>query len=343
MLSETSDAFSLSGQDNGCNAPADLGITEPEYLSECSPRDKPWDKHRSEADLVTNIYLDARESRWLRRLGERMDQCAQVLEYGFAEEKGGSGVLTLKLRNAYFCRVRHCPVCQWRRSLMWMARFYAALPRLLEQHPKTVFVFLVLTVRNVPIVELRDTIQKMGKAWGRLTKRKEFGAVLGWIRTVEVTRGKDGSSHPHFNALLAVHEEYFRHRRGFVTHPGWISMWRDALRVDYDPSVRVRRARLSSKGRGGRAVTDAAKEVLKYSVKPEHMTADRDWFLELTRQSHKLRFIASGGILKDVLKEDDEKNDDLLVLGNGETEDGPRLRFDWWRPVSRYKRRGSTQ
>ncbi|WP_170869787.1 protein rep, partial [Shigella sonnei] len=25
----------------------------------------------------------------------------------------------LRLREAHFCRVRHCPVCQWRRSLMW--------------------------------------------------------------------------------------------------------------------------------------------------------------------------------------------------------------------------------
>jgi hypothetical protein len=68
------------------------------------------------------------------------------------------------------------------------------------------------------------------------------------------------------------------------------------------------------------------------------MTADRNWFLELTRQLHKLRFIASGGALKDVLRERDETNDDLLVLGDGETDDGARLYFGWERPVRRYKR-----
>jgi len=63
----------------------------------------------------------------------------------------------------------------------------------------------------------------------------------------------------------------------------------------------------------------------------------------LTRQLHKLRFIASGGILKDVLRENDESNDDLLVLGEGETPEGSRLYFDWRRPVRRYKRRPATE
>ena len=87
------------------------------------------------------------------------------------------------------------------------------------------------------------------------------------------------------------------------------------------------------------ALIDAARETLKYAVKPADMAASPEWFLELTRQLHKLRFIASGGILKGVLREDDETNDDLLLLGDGETDEGPTLYFDWWRPVRRYKRR----
>jgi hypothetical protein len=84
---------------------------------------------------------------------------------------------------------------------------------------------------------------------------------------------------------------------------------------------------------------EAARETLKYSVKPSDMTIDPKWFLELTRQLHKLRFIASGGALKDMLRERDEANEDLLVLGDGETDDSAKLYFDWRRPVRRYKRR----
>ncbi|MDI4746156.1 protein rep, partial [Salmonella enterica subsp. enterica serovar Kentucky] len=34
--------------------------------------------------------------------------------------------------------------------------------------------------------------------------RKEFKPVQGWIRTTEVTRGRDGSAHPHFHTLMMV-------------------------------------------------------------------------------------------------------------------------------------------
>jgi len=86
---------------------------------------------------------------------------------------------------------------------------------------------------------------------------------------------------------------------------------------------------------------DAARETLKYAVKPADVISDSTWLLELTLQLHKLRFIASGGVMKDILRENrEETNDDLLVLGDGQTEaDSPLIHFDWSRPVRRYKRR----
>ena len=43
---------------------------------------------------------------------------------------------------------------------------------------------------------------------------------------------------------------------------------------------------------------DAVSETLKYSQKPADMTEDPEWFLELTRQTFKRRFVATGGALK---------------------------------------------
>jgi plasmid rolling circle replication initiator protein Rep len=322
----------------------DPKATGPEYLSECSPKDRPWDRHRSQADDVAGIYLGERE---FSRLGERVQQCSSILGFAWSPEKGDSTVLTLKLRTARFCRVRLCPCCQWRRALMWMARFHQAHPEVLARCPGTRPVFLTLTRKNVPVGQLRVALRAMSKAWGRMRKRTEFAAVLGWIRTVEVTRGQDGSAHPHYHALLMVPGEYFRRSSGkYVDHVGWVKMWRESLQVDYDPSVHVvackpKHGVLMAGGEmlpAGAGWIEAARETLKYAVKPCDMTADRNWFLELTRQLHKLRFIASGGALKDVLRERDETNDDLLVLGDGETDDGARLYFGWERPVRRYKR-----
>ncbi|WP_186797822.1 protein rep, partial [Escherichia coli] len=68
--------------------------------------------------------------------------------------------------------------------------------------------------------------------------------------------------------------------------------------------------------------------------------ADPDWFLELTRQLHKRRFISTGGALKNVLQLDRETNEDLVVgddVGDG-TDDGKRTAFVWDSVKGRYKR-----
>ncbi|OOJ78322.1 replication protein, partial [Escherichia coli] len=60
-------------------------------------------------------------------------------------------------------------------------------------------------------------------------------------------------------------------------------------------------------------VRGAVAETLKYSTKPADMVADPEWFLELTRQTHKRRFVATGGALKDVLKLDQETDADMVI------------------------------
>ncbi len=92
---------------------------------------------------------------------------------------------------------------------MWQARFYQAMPRLAAEHPKARWIFLTLTVKNCQISELRDTLKHMNASWQRLKDRKEFKPVSGWIRSTEVTRGKDGTAHPHFHALLMVPPSWF--------------------------------------------------------------------------------------------------------------------------------------
>lgn len=214
--------------------------------------------------------------------------------------------------------------------MMWIARFIGALPKVMEKHPTARFVFLTLTQKNVPIGDLRSTLQGMNKAWDRLAKRKDFKVVLGWIRTTELTRGEDGSAHPHFHVLLMVPSNYFT--KNYIKQAEWTQMWREALRADYDPIIDVR----AVKG----DVIPAARETLKYSVKAADMKADPEWFLEMTRQLRRRRFIASGGLLKDMLRPEDETEEDLLLLGEGEKDEGePDVFFDWNRPEKHYKRR----
>ncbi|WP_257640988.1 protein rep, partial [Acetobacter okinawensis] len=180
-----------------------------------------WDDHRARAADVQAIYSELSE---FERLAERIGACSGVLRFGQIPDPE-TGEMRLRLREAQFCRVRHCPVCQWRRSLMWQARFFQALPDLVEAHKEARWLFLTLTVRNCPVEALRPVLRDMNTAWGRLVKRPEFQQVQGWIRTTEVTRGRDGSAHPHFHALLMVPPSYFQGKY-YVKQARWVELWR---------------------------------------------------------------------------------------------------------------------
>jgi hypothetical protein len=180
----------------------------------------------------------------------------------------------------------------------------------------------------------------MNKAWQRLIKRQEFGAVLGWVRTTEVTRGKDGSAHPHFHALLMVIPSYFQGKY-YVSQPRWVELWQGCAKLDYEPSVHVK----AVKELGGEQLAKAVCETLKYSVKPTDLVADKNWFLELTRQCFKLRFVATGGVLKGVFKSVDDADSDELLHVNDKPEDEQdeaskaRIAFGWHKEKGRYYHR----
>jgi len=307
------------------------------YLSEISPDDKPWDTHRAQSDEISRLYGLVGYDRYSQRVSE----CSQWLTY--ALKANDDGELRLKLRDAKFCRVRHCPVCQWRRSMMWRARFFKALPAVQEKYPTGRWLFLTLTVRNCAITDLRQTLQWMNAAWKRLTERKGFPA-LGFVKSVEVTRGKDGSAHPHFHCLLLVPAGYFK--RGYISQAKWTELWKSCLKADYDPVIDVRAVKATTPAlnatldTGNGALMKALCETLKYTVKESDLIADPDWLQELTRQLHKTRAIAIGGVLKEFLSEEDPED---LINGDVEeeekTEDEVNILFDWAEIIRRYKKR----
>ncbi|MFW8068101.1 protein rep, partial [Klebsiella pneumoniae] len=172
-----------------------------------------------------------------------------------------------------------------------------------------------------------------------------FRPVQGWIRTTEVTRGSDGSAHPHFHTLMMVPPSMFT--RDYVKHDRWVELWRECLRVNYDPNVDVRAVK-PRKPKDGESLASATAELvrgavaetLKYSTKPADMVADPEWFLELTKQTHKRRFVATGGALKDILKLDQETDADMVIgddIPEGD-DDGSRIAFEWKTESKKYRR-----
>jgi plasmid rolling circle replication initiator protein Rep len=314
-------------------------VNAEEYLSDVSPRHKPWDQHRGEADDVTSIFANSLHSSH-QRYAERVENCAQVV--GFAHDPLATKNKRLKLQTAWFCKVRHCPVCQWRRSLQWQAKVYRALPLLQRDYPDTRFLFMTLTIRNCEVKELRATLEVMAKGWKRLIQLREWPA-RGWLRAVEITRSQRyRTAHPHYHCLLMVPPAYFQ--GDYLKQEEWATLWQQCLRINYKPVVDIRAVKLALVPDTQRVnplpknMWAAVAEILKYAVKPSDMVRDHDWFLTLVDQVHHTRGVAIGGILKRYIKEREQK-DMKSEPGEESAEDTQeQLYFGWKQKVRKYRK-----
>ena len=293
-------------------------------LQDVSPHDKPWSKHRYESDQIQSHYEGVYE-----RYAERISQCSQLLDFRLVP---GEESYHLKLSSTRLCHVRTCQVCAWRRSLMYKARAFKALPAFIEDYPTTRYIFLTLTCRNCDIHDLRKSISHLNKSFARLTKLKLWPGI-GYLKTVEVTRGRDKvSAHPHLHVLVALRSSYYA--KHYLKKKRWMDLWQKSLRVDYRPILDVQTIKAEKSPLGLLA------ELIKYQTKPNDLIfADKEWFLEYTKQIHGTKAFALGGEFKKYFKEMGKEETDEEMIGNdgeGEVDEG-HLLFGWRRQQKKYK------
>lgn len=313
-------------------------------LKTYSKKDGKWDGKKLSAFHIEAVMAESVYPH-IQKQGARTGQCADGLHFGYVVDPE-TGELRLKLKTARFCHCRHCPICDWRRSLRAQAMFRNALPKLIEDNPRARWIFLTLTVENCPVTELRETIKDMNQAFMRMLKRKPFSFVKGWIKKVEVTQEQNRKdyAHPHFHVLLQVNESYFKNK-GYLTHEDWVRYWTEAMRSDVDLSVDVRAMR--KKFEANNVVTIELLKTFNYSVKTANIVENdftKHWFLEYMLQVHALKFLTSGGTLKNIFKnqkEEDEEDSDFINLDeNGDPvldeKTSPELYFFFKHSSKRY-------
>ena len=275
-------------------------------------KERPWALHRTEADYMAYAYDEIKPDK-----ASKIRGCATWVEFARAE-----GADSMQLHDANFCRIRLCPVCQWRRSLkIWSQT--SDLVAAAKNQGNYSWIMLTLTQRNVDGWELKYELDRLYKAWSDLTRRKQFkAAIKGWMRVLEVTHNtKLGSNafdtfHPHFHALLCVNASYF-HSRDYISQKEWASLWADCMGLDYTPSVDVHAIKGDTAG--------AIAEVSKYATKPDSVLTPEDWDLtvrtieQLDADLANRRLIAYGGILRKLhhdLHMDSIDDGDLIHTSN---------------------------
>lgn len=319
-------------------------------LAQSSSKDGVWDVRRNESDFCQAMFLESGAKDQIKR-GERMQACAGYLIYKILEGEKG---LEHKLRYAHFCHVRLCPICQWRKSLSWRARFYQAWPQIKKAHSTARYIHLVLTVPNCPIEKLNDQIKTMNAAWKKMIDRNTWPAI-GFLRSVEVTRGQDGNAHPHFHALLMVPGRYFK-TSAYMNIQDWRAYWASALGVPadslYPPHVSVcSKGMRKAQGAGVQNVKNnvddiaaAVCEVVKYAVKGQEIIKiaqtfeGREWFRILDKEILGTKAVVTGGIIKRCINSEEVDDSEMIATNLEPKQAIEDWRYDWFKKEKHYVR-----
>lgn len=278
-------------------------------------RKRPWKEHKMGSMQLAELFRAAEKyghSLPETRLRD-LEECADVL--WFLQDAEGKR----RLKSANFCRIRVCPMCNWRRSLKLFSQVSAITDAILVEK-KARFIFVTLTVQNVRGDVLRETIDELNRAFKYIVDKHQTFApakklkenLLGYMKAEEITYNADRDDfHPHIHAILEVRPSYFR-GDGYIKQNDWTAMWRAALGVDYDPLVDVRNIK------GGTA--KAVAEVAKYPVKMDNILkiADKDKAAKALTQLYsaifKRRLVTFGGDFREYRRRldlDDVETGDL--------------------------------
>jgi plasmid rolling circle replication initiator protein Rep len=172
-----------------------------------------------------------------------------------------------KLAKGNFCKVRLCPLCNWRRSNKIFGQVSRIMEYLQTQYDYR-FVFITLTVKNCVGSDLSSTIKKLLYDFQNLVKLKSFDCFKGFIRVLEVTYSKkDDTYHPHLHCIFAVNKSYFK-KSDYISHKKLRMIWRDVCGLDYLPQCSIEKVKNKETGEdSGKAINSAVAECTKYAVK----------------------------------------------------------------------------
>lgn len=243
----------------------------------------------------------------------RVKSCGDTLSFIRREDS------SLRLYQAYFCKNKLCPMCNWRRSMKYSYQTSQIVDEAIKEQPKGRFLFLTLTVKNVPGGELNGMISQLTQSFDRLFRRAKVKKnLIGFLRSVEVTHNKkENTYHPHIHVLMMVKSSYFKTKSDYINQEEWGQMWSQSLKVDYVPMVDIRAVKEQGKGLKG-----AILETAKYPTKPIELDLKNAQVVDdLYNGLYRKRQLGYGGLFKEIRKRlqlSDVENGDLIHTSEDE-------------------------
>lgn len=223
----------------------------------------------------------------------RMKDCASKLEYRFCSKCGKYHVA-----KSYLCRDRLCPTCMWRLSLQRYGEMTKVYSELGTDYN---YFLLTLTIKNVPMDELRAAILEMSAAWHDIT-RKRWGKdnIRGFSRSIEITYNRATHlAHPHIHILLCS-STAFSDADAIRAHV--VEEWKHELNLDYQPVIDCREIKprhTAEIGADEPPITGAVLETFKYTIKSSQLAEmTRSELQEYAAAIRGIRLISYGGCVR---------------------------------------------
>lgn len=276
-----------------------------ENLKECL--NKPTEKK-----LLMSDFIEFMEDKNLKL--DRLKECGNFIKFQSSEDK-----TKFILAGGNFCNNRFCPFCSWLKAKR-TAFELLELIKVVEYTEKLAFIFITLTIPNVPKESLREEIENFNISFNRLWKTKEFKAFnKGFIRKLEVTYQPDefvtkqnkkkypnlkigdrlnsyNTYHPHFHLVVAVNKSYFK-SRDYMNKRRLLELWQRATRNPAITQVDIKPCRM-----------DTVKQVMElatYSAKQGDLYSSKEVFDGFYEGLFRKKLLVYNGIFKEYKKKID--------------------------------------
>ena len=226
-------------------------------------KERPWKMHKVNSLKLYELYkkaLVSDENLLTESRMKSLEECGNNLLFSVNDKN------EKRLKGANFCRIRTCPMCNWRKSLKLFGQMSKITDIIIKQDKSTRFIFATFTVKNCNADKLSQTIDMMNMGFKRLTNKtkgvktteKFKNNMLGYMRAIEVTYNQqEDTYHPHIHCIFAVKAQYFT--KGYIKKSEWQQIWGDCCKTEYEPIVHIQTIKNST--------SKAVAEVAKYPVK----------------------------------------------------------------------------
>lgn len=304
-------------------------------------------------NLISNCN-DSRHNKlpWLAKKSGLVYHCGSTLEFTVDENN------QKRLFRAWFCKDRLCPMCNWRRSIKLREQLKAIFVEMQNRKIDGFPILLTLTMKNVKGQNISQSFSDYAEGFNRLMKYKKVKDLcLGAVRSSEITYNSERDDYnTHIHCILYMVPGYQTKERHYkIVHDDWVSLWKRAAKLDYEPSVSVKTFKkeeptpedpsgyMKSILEVTKYVTKTAK-LLRFPANIYNPTDEQALSLakqrvdagrrlsELERGLYRKRLIGLFGIFKQIHKDlhlDDVEEGDLVGEGEEKAESVKVIRYTW--------------